>query len=188
MTPTFVIVVLICGVVFVLIVRAAIISAMVVQRGINDDQHATETFCELLDEMKDSMLIHDDGEPGSFYDNARIVDLMRSKLDAGCRVRCLFNEPGPLLLTSELAEHRHFEVQYTPEWFPRDPDPHYKIVDNGRLVYLSLHLKDGTRRFEYLNYSWHRPKVRAAKVARQVNQFNDLMDLAKDEEASITSN
>lgn len=171
-----------CGfVVFILVMKASFHVLSLVQKGVNDDAFATDIFCGLLKQMKREIIIHDDGEEQSFYDDPEVVKLIRTKLAEGCQVRCLFNKQVPSLCLVELVNEfpDKLEIRYTPDWFVREqPDVHYKIVDRGSMAYISRHRNDGKRDFEFFNCSWYPPFIRSWMFVRQTVEFRQLMKVA----------
>lgn len=179
-----IVVLVICGSVVVLLVlvwRTSLYRYSRADTGDNNDAQATATFRDMIKRMKQEIIIHDDGELKSFYNAPEIVELIESRLEDGCRVRCLFNKWEPSLKILRLQHkfsRERFEVQYTPDWFPREPDLHYKIVDNGALVYLSVHRDGGSREFEYFDCSEYPRPLRVGMFRRQKVEFRKLMEVA----------
>ena len=175
----------VAGVVIILLMlKSSIYLYALREDGINDDDRATETFRSIVQSMRKEILIHDDGDQGSFYDDPEIVRLIKSRLQEGCRVRCLFNHQNPSLRLLELQGQKNFKVQYTPKWFLDEAaDLHYKIVDGGRLVYLSRHRSDGHREFELFDCSNSPRMFRPRMFAKQSREFEDLMKVAAMEQA-----
>lgn len=169
----------VAGVVIILLMlKSSIYLYALREGGINNDDRATETFRDLVQSMREEILIHDDGEQGSFYDDPEIVGLIKSRLQEGCRVRCLFNHNNPSLRLLEIQGQKNFEVQYTPKWFLDETNLHYKIVDGGRLVYLSRHRSDGHREFELFDCSNSPRMLRPRMFTKQSREFKDLMAVA----------
>lgn len=171
-----IIVILVCGfVILILVAKASLHMFALVQRGVNDDDFATDAFRNLVREMKHDIIIHDDGERGSFYDEKATVDLIQSRLQEGCRVRCLLNNRISDLRLVELTKYDNFELQYMPDWFPQEPDVHYKIVDGGAKAYLSMH-RGQDREYELFNCLRYPGMLRNAMFAKQVREFDELME------------
>ena len=178
----------VAGVVLILLLlKSSIHLHALRENGINNDDRATETFRNLVRRMREEILIHDDGERGSFYDDPEVVGLIKSRLQEGCRVRCLFNQRNTSLRLLELQGWENFEVQYTPKWFLDEADLHYKIVDGGRLVYLSRHRSDGDREFELFDCSRSPRRLRPRMFAKQSREFEDLMAVAAMEQEESRS-
>ena len=61
----------------------------------NSDETAESNFLTLLQDAKESMVVHDDGNKmeGSIYQNQRVIDAVRTKLSENPRFRfsCHFN-------------------------------------------------------------------------------------------------
>ena len=62
-------------------------------------------------------------------------------MEEDIKIRCLFNDQDELELL-DLARSKEYRSNIE-NWYlhggRHDPDPHYKIVDGGRLVHLSMH-------------------------------------------------
>ena len=113
--------------------------------GRNTDEQATEMFIELLNQTRRRIDIHDDGNDfsGSVYNSTRVIDVLRERIQKhNIKVRCLFNDADQPLELLNLANKKeigsHIEIWYL-KGGRQEPDPHYKIVDGGRLVHLSMH-------------------------------------------------
>ena len=116
----------------------------------NNDDDAADVMIDLIRQSNWLLLIHDDGNnsPSSVYNNARVVGAMRERMIKRplLRVHCLFsykNQPLALLdLTVRFG--RRMKVWYTPD--RPQGDIHYKIVDAGKLVHLSIHKPEADER------------------------------------------
>jgi hypothetical protein len=115
------------------------------ESGLNTDEQATAMFIDLLNQTRHQIDIHDDGNEfeGLVYNDPKVIDTLRNRMrEQNIRIRCLFNDPDQPLKLLDLAHSKEFqdriEVWYLNGGKP-DPDTHYKIVDNGRLVHLSRH-------------------------------------------------
>ena len=112
---------------------------------LNTDEQATTMFIQLLDATRYQIDIHDDGNDseGSIYNNPKVIDALENRIrKRGIKVRCLFNDADQPLKILALARSEEFQ-EYVEIWYLNgdrpNPDIHYKIVDNGRLVHLSRH-------------------------------------------------
>ncbi len=108
----------------------------------NDEQSASEMI-KLVEESNRELIIHDDGinSSNSVYNNVRVLDAMRNRLQEcpRLRIRCLFNFDEQLeLLDLAKSESGRIDVWHTDSRRPLH-DTFYKIVDGGRSVHLSFH-------------------------------------------------
>jgi len=119
----------------------------------NDDNRAVESFIDLLAQAHSEMTIYDDGNrmPGSIYMNGKVIEAIKNKLDAepGFIMRCYFNYDIADTLFRQTFDHDEPRIEirsggYTPE--TRPPNTHYKIIDGGRMAYLSQHGHDSSER------------------------------------------
>ena len=123
----------------------------------DDDLQAADVMVELINETKDSIVLHDDGNDSgmSVYNNAKVIDAFRGRIEErGIKVRCLFNDQGQLRLLTLLDDvPDHIDIMYAYERPPNDI--HYKIVDGGRYVLLSRHERGaGERRYTLHTAKW----------------------------------
>ena len=122
-------------------------------RGTNDDNDATNIFLYLVSTARKSIIIHDDGNnsPDSVYNNPDVIEAMRRGIQRyGVNIKCLFNDDSDELAFMALAREfpNNVAVWY---WDGERPerDIHYKIIDGGKLVHLSIHAHDSNER-EYV--------------------------------------
>ena len=114
------------------------------ERGENDDDQAVEMFVRLITETRQRIVIHDDGNnsPLSVYNNDKVIEAVKGRIrKQRINVHCLFNDNEPLKLLdlARGAEYRgRVHIWYANGDRP-DPDIHYKIVDDGKLLHLSNH-------------------------------------------------
>lgn len=122
--------------------------------GENDDEMVSRTFLKLVAETQKSLVIHDDGgnSPNSVYNNDDVIEALRQRIqDCGIEVKCLFNEADEPIKLLDLAREfpSNVSIRYLDEGRP-EHDIHYKIVDNGKLMYLSRHDRgQGDRKYVY---------------------------------------
>ena len=137
-----------------------------VKHGINTGDVATAIFIDLLNEAKETINIHDDGNDfeESLYNDDEVIDATKDCLKRNVRIRCLFNDDEPLQI-KELAQSGDYGDLFQI-WHMKDgrqvPDTHYKIVDKGRFVYLTRHKRGDIGR----KYRLHSPKKRWETGAR----------------------
>ena len=155
------------------LVRSAKASGVVAKAGKNDDTGALNSVLWLIEEARDSLEIFDDGNrmTESIYEQQRLIDALREKLDThpDFRVTCFFNDSArDLRFRRAFAGHPQVEVfaGLDPERQSQKKEVHYKIVDGGRIGYVSQH---GHSESERLYQQWdcrHLPeKQMKAKAA-----------------------
>ena len=122
------------------------------ESGINTDDEASKIFIDLLSQTSRQIDIHDDGNDfeGSIYNDHDVIDKLRERIGKhNIKVRCLFNDADLRLELLKLArseECRHaIEIWHLKSVRP-EQDIHYKIVDGGRLVHLSIHAHGASER------------------------------------------
>ena len=141
----------------------------------NSDEQAADIMVEMIGQTRRELLIHDDGNnsPRSVYNNERVLEAMRQRLQEcpRMRIRCLFNDNEPLKL-HDLAQsddgRGRIEVWQAQGPRPLD-DTHYKIVDRGRMLHLSFHAHGAVER-KYLIRKppgWALPTRRRISKARR---------------------
>ncbi len=115
------------------------------ESGNNDDDRAAEIFVNLIKDTRRRIVIHDDGNhsPESVYNNDQVMIAIQEGIrQRGIEVHCLFNDKDQPLKLLDLARSEegrgHILVWYAKGERPLQ-DIHYKIVDGGKLVHLSLH-------------------------------------------------
>lgn len=123
------------------------------ESGTNTDEEAKAMFLELVNCTRKSIDIHDDGEdfPESVYNCSEVLNAFRERIEKNpnLRIRCLFNDKEPNLGLLELAKsekyRKNIEIWYSKGERPTQ-DVHYKIVDGGSLVHLSVHAHGDSER------------------------------------------
>lgn len=129
-------------------------------RSTNSDEDVACMMISLIRFAQDEIEVFDDGNQmeGTVYNNSDVVNELKRKLRDTPRfkARFFFNADDDLLLRRELAGHDRVEI-FThakgaqPDSRPQD-QTHYKIIDNGRIAYLSRHAYGaGERKFEVLD-------------------------------------
>lgn len=115
------------------------------ESGVNTDEQATRMFIDLLKQTRRGIDVHDDGNDfaGSMYNHSEVMNAIRERIRRrNIKVRCLFNDADQPLELLKLARSEEFGSRIDV-WYlnggRQEPDTHYKIVDNGRLVHLSRH-------------------------------------------------
>ena len=128
------------------LVRSARASGVVAKAGKNDDTGALDSVLWLIEEARDSLEIFNDGNrmTESIYVQQRLVDALSEKLDThpDFRVTCFFNDRArDLPFRRAFADHPQVEIfaGLDPERQSREKEVHYKIVDGGRIGYVTQH-------------------------------------------------
>ena len=134
----------------------------------NSDETAENNFLTLLQEAKESMVVHDDGNKmeGSIYQSRRVIDAVRGKLSENPRFRlsCCFNFNDDMLFTKELEGHPGVRIVIGHGERP-DDDVHYKIIDEGIKAHISRHeVASQERRYRVIDCT-RVPRHRRAHVA-----------------------
>lgn len=142
---------LILVVLVVLIARTGAQYLVVVHKGTNDDEAAISRFIKLVKATKKEMLIHDDGDrSSSLYQDHRVLSAVEERLEAGATIRCLFNEDSRLGITELATKHDTLVIRYSLGTGWRSA-LHFKLVDGGKIAYLTKHREDGTREYRLVD-------------------------------------
>lgn len=132
--------------------QAATVSGILTSKGENDDKQALESILWLIAEAQESLEIFDDGNEmdGSIYQEASLTNAIREKLakTPSFRVVCYFNEEEELLFHEAFKDEDRVRIFPGLEPHPknRPSEVHYKIVDGGRIGYVSQHGYSGSIR------------------------------------------
>ena len=119
----------------------------------NDDQVAKDTFLEVLNSAKRTLIVRDDGDdPSSLYFDDDVAEQVRARLRESPRLamRVLFNyrTDGNKLaaLQTEFQSRDRLDIRYLlPQQRPFK-EVHGKIADLGRRGCLSAHERGSTER------------------------------------------
>ena len=115
----------------------------------NDDGLAVGSFTDLLEKACSNITVYDDGNKmkGSVYMQQEVVDAVKKKLRdvPNFTMRCYFNydENDTLFRQTFDSEPR---VNIRTRKGTRPDDTHYKIIDDGRMAYLSQHRQGVSKR------------------------------------------
>ena len=145
----------------------------------NDDFCASEMFIRLLGHATERIEVLDDGNriDGSVYEDPEVVEALAQKLEQFSRFQAFFffNADEELLLRDRLESHERVHVFVDSVGNERDPDEvHFKIIDRGRLAYLSNHLYgDDERSYEILDCR-RVSKKRFAEATKA--KFGDMLE------------
>lgn len=130
------------------------LKAIIHEPSISDDDRAVSSFTDLLEQAHSNMTIYDDGgdNGGSIYMKEEVVEAVRKKLHdmPEFTIRCYFNLNNDTLFRQAFNDADRVEIQTgTGE---RPDDTHYKIIDDGRMAYLSRHgLGSSERKFQIID-------------------------------------
>jgi len=121
-----------------------------VKVGTNENNLAKEIFSDLLNAAEKKLEIFDDGNKmeGSIYECKAVARQVKEKLENNpeFQVLCFFNSKDKTYFKEEFDDNDQVTIRYTEE--ERGPEEHYKIVDDGRMVYVSQHeLNESERNF-----------------------------------------
>ena len=109
--------------------------------GKNDSDTPKQYFKKLLNAAECSMIVYDDGNdmPTSLYADESIVEAVREKLNSTeeFELKCYFNDDANTLFRQELAGLAGVEIRTGNGDAKRDK--HFKIIDGGRIGYVSEH-------------------------------------------------
>ena len=126
------------------------LKAIIHEPSINDDDRAVGSFKELLAQAHSNMMIYDDGNKmkGSIYMNKEVVHAIEEKLRdmPDFTMRCYFNhDENDTLFRKAFNDHDRVDIR-TRSDEDRPDDTHYKIIDGGRMAYLSRHEHGSSKR------------------------------------------
>ena len=180
-----------CGAVvitgFVLIAHTNRRMSVVIKRGQNDDKMAAEFFRELVCDMEQQMIIHDDGDstPQTLYNNDDVICTIKERLggNSDLEIMCLFNKRESIKMVELADQLPNFRVYYVPASHQVD-GIHYKIIDHGKKAYLSKHCAGSTeRQYELVDCSTAPTKVREKMFAKLHEEFGQRITKAEASEA-----
>ena len=183
----------------ILIVSAVVLASMVVAAAVcvwlahahsllhttdveNDNEDAIRRFRAVLGQAEREFLVHDDGDKtdGSLYDDEDTVAAVRERLQTcpRLRIRCLLNFNADVRMAALREEFDdRFQVRYLHQR-PVD-DVHFKIADDGKMAYFSVHAKGATERKDQVVEDLGAPEfVRKRRLAGFIDDFNDGFDKA----------
>lgn len=133
----------------------------------NSDETAENNFLTLLQDAKESMVVHDDGNKmeGSIYQSRRVIDAVREKLSENARFKlsCYFNFNHDMPFTKELKGHSRVRIVIGHGNRPGD-DVHYKIINEGIKAHISREVASQERRYRVIDCT-RVPRHRRAHVA-----------------------
>ena len=111
--------------------------------GLNDPETAKRYFLLLLGQAREEMLLYDDGDSvaDSIYADQEVLSAIKRKLDehATFTMRCLFNCPVPEAFQEAMHGEDRVDARTTGLGEDAPRDTHLKVIDKGRLAYLTRH-------------------------------------------------
>lgn len=114
----------------------------------NDNRFAIRSFRRLLKGANKKMIIYDDGDktPGSIYESEEVVSMVKEKLTRNKRfvMYCNFNLNDSTLFREKFESHNRVYIKTRKE--KGEAIAHYKIIDDGKMAYLSWHREGSTNR------------------------------------------
>lgn len=141
--------------------------------GRNNDDDAVTYFLDLVRTAKEEVLIHDEGNAtASLYNDDQVIQVVQERLEHGVTVRCLFNRRDQLRMVTELQRNPKLHVHYLRRPPPRHSDVHFKIIDRGKMAYLSRHLEGGEREFRVFDCSKSPRRVRSKLFGKYLTEFD----------------
>ncbi len=129
----------------------------------NDDSFAIGKFTDLLGRAQSNMTVYDDGNKmeGSLYMQQEVVEAVKKKLHdvPNFTMRCYFNFNEPTTLFRQtFDDDDRVTIQTRPTGEARPDDTHYKIIDGGKIAYLSQHEQgESKRKFQVIDCTRVRP-------------------------------
>ena len=165
----------------VIVWRAQGFLSVRVTRGVNDNDTAAYMFICLVSKVENEMIIHDDGDntDDSIYNNDKVIKAVRKRLgeQTDLTIKCFFNENEDIKMVSlgELFPGR-FVVRYRQGERP-DRDIHYKIIDDGRKGYLSVHDLGGcSRKYELIDCTDSPQRIRHRMFGKFYDQVKKVYE------------
>lgn len=158
----------------VLALKAAKYSGIIIESGENSNSQAKESFLRLIEAANHSLETFDDGdkETESIYESNRVVNAIIAKLDANpdFKLVCYFNaQADDLLFYQRLHDRDRVNINRGLEPVPSERpenELHYKIVDDGRLVYVSHHAFSEQDRDYWIGDGRHLPEKHVKAKAK----------------------
>ena len=155
--------------------------------GLNDSDITKSYFLILLGHAQNEMIAYDDGNDveDSVYTDDEVLNAIEKKLHENPRfeMRCLFNCPVPEVLKNKFDQESRLDLRSTglAENAPRDT--HLKVIDGGRLAYLTKHEFNSMNRYYELVdcltvAPWVLRRVARAELGQSLNRFNERFQAA----------
>ncbi len=177
------------GAIFVayLIVQDVVQMGVRMEQGKNNVETPKTYLLHMLDAAESQITIFDDGDKvnDSLYEDSSIVNAFVQKRQAvpGFAIACYFNnprqtpfrdalegQPGVTICTGDGTKREGYEV-------------HYKIIDGGKMGYLSRHEEHSlARRFQFIDCSevtrWGFPAVSEKHFGKYFRDFDKRCEYA----------
>ena len=161
------------------------LSGVKIQRGFNNPGTVTAMFLKLVNVAERHIVIYDDGNnmPDSIYREPEVVAALGAKLESNpdLRVVCIFNDNGeedrsmPFRRTFE--DHQRVTMIANDQHRPT-VDTHYKIIDGGRMAYVSTHRQgEDERKFGFYDFTGVDEDLVRSNVRRLLRKY--LRDLER---------
>ena len=124
-------------------------SVKILPREGNDDEIAIGSVLILLSRAKEQIELYDDGNKidSSLYDDDDFIKKIKSKLEENKNfsVQCMFNYDEDLRFKEAFKNDPRVSI-FVRRSQERPQDTHYKIIDGGRMAYLSEHVAGSDKR------------------------------------------
>ncbi|MCY4094539.1 MAG: hypothetical protein OXG05_05350 [Gammaproteobacteria bacterium] len=147
----------------------------------NNNEQAKQELIRMVSQARTSLIIHDDGDCNdrTFYNDDEVIEAFRQRLNSSkfLKIKCLFNVEQSIKFTNLANEFRNrVKIWYVKDGDNRlDDEIHYKIVDGGRMMYLSMHdMGEDEREYELWTVNvWPLLGVRKYVSKDQRRHFNN---------------
>ena len=111
--------------------------------GLNDPGTSKSYFLLLLAQAQSSMMVYDDGNDvaDSLYTNEEVLDAIEKKFRDTPKftMQCLLNCPVPERMRDKFSKESRMDARTTGLGSDAPRDTHLKIIDKGRMAYLTQH-------------------------------------------------
>ena len=151
-------------------------------RGKNDNEFAKELLLKLIAAAEQSLEIFDDGDimERSIYMDEDVVNAVQEKLRTipNFRLDCWFNKDANTLFKNKLVSTKGVNIRCPSKAERPVMEKHYKIVDNGLLVYISEHQLGSTER----TYDFYNCKKVNQKYLKDIVKlrFGDMLSTTRE--------
>lgn len=155
--------------------------------GLNDPDITKRYFLLLLDRAQKNMVVYDDGNDveDSVYSDDDVLSAIDTKFEQQpeFRMRCLFNCPVPEPLRLKFAQGSRLDARSTGLGDRAPRDTHLKVIDNGRMAYLTRQdYNSMTRNYELVDCltvaPWVLKRVARSELGACVTLFEDRFQQA----------
>ena len=132
------------------------------ESGENNEQSVKNEFLDVLSNSKRTLIVHDDGDdvPSSVYNDEEVLTAIKRRLDENRKltIEILFNFNSRLKIYELAEKHDRLSIRSLNMSLDQRPehDVHYKIADDGKYAYLSLHAPGArTESLNHINVRGH---------------------------------